>query len=89
MKSLHWGPPYTNAEIKRVFENCKAAYRWFDPENKQIDEMLQLLLAGKIVAWFQGAAEFGLRALGHRSLFASNLGGVCAGKPERPPADGS
>jgi carbamoyltransferase len=32
---------------------------------------LRLLRAGKIVAWFQGAAEFGPRALGNRSLLAS------------------
>jgi len=30
-----------------------------------------LLQAGKIVAWYQGAAEFGSRALGNRSLLAS------------------
>lgn len=71
MKNLYWGPGYTNAEIKQVLDNCKAAYRWFDSEDRQIDEAVQLLAAGKIVAWFQGAAEFGPRALGHRSLFAS------------------
>jgi carbamoyltransferase len=71
MKSLYWGPAFTNAEIKQVLDNCKAPYRWFDSEDRQIDETIQLLTAGKIVAWFQGAAEFGPRALGHRSLFAS------------------
>jgi carbamoyltransferase len=30
-----------------------------------------LLAAGKIVGWFHGAAEFGPRALGNRSLLAS------------------
>jgi len=30
-----------------------------------------LLQSGKIVGWFQGAAEFGPRALGNRSLLAS------------------
>ncbi len=71
MKSLYWGPAFSNAEIKQVLDNCKAPYRWFDSEDRQIDETVQLLTAGKIVAWFQGAAEFGPRALGHRSLFAS------------------
>lgn len=71
MKSLYWGPAFSNTEIKQVLDNCKAPYRWFDSEDRQIDEALQLLNAGKIVAWFQGAAEFGPRALGHRSLFAS------------------
>jgi carbamoyltransferase len=71
MKSLFWGPTYSNSEIKQVLDNCKAPYRWFDSEDRQIEEAAQLLIAGKIVAWFQGAAEFGPRALGHRSLFAS------------------
>jgi carbamoyltransferase len=71
MKSLYWGPTYSNSEIKQVLDNCKAPYRWFDSEDRQIEEAAQLLIAGKIVAWFQGDAEFGPRALGHRSLFAS------------------
>src|SRR5258708_1525201 len=71
MNSLHWGPSFSNTEIKQVLDNCKAPYRWFDSEDRQIEEAVQLLNAGKIVAWFQGAAEFGPRALGHRSLFAS------------------
>jgi len=71
MKSLYWGPAFSNAEIKQVLDNCKAPYRWFDSEDRQIEEAVKLLDAGKIVAWFQGAAEFGPRALGHRSLFAS------------------
>ena len=71
MKGLYWGPAFSNAEIKQVLDNCKAPYRWFDSDDRQIEETLQLLIAGKIVAWFQGAAEFGPRALGHRSLFAS------------------
>ncbi len=71
MKGSYWGPAFANVEIKQVLDNCKAPYRWFDSEDRQIDETVQLLTAGKIVAWFQGAAEFGPRALGHRSLFAS------------------
>jgi carbamoyltransferase len=71
MTSLYWGPAYSNEEIKRVLENCKARYRWCDSEERKIEEAEQLLKAGKIVAWFQGAAEFGPRALGNRSLLAS------------------
>jgi len=71
MTSLYWGPPYSSEEIKQVLDNCKARYRWYDSEDRKIEETAQLLKAGKIVAWFQGAAEFGPRALGHRSLFAS------------------
>jgi carbamoyltransferase len=71
MASPHWGPAYSNEEIKNVLDNCKASYRWCDSEDRKIEETLKLFHAGKIVAWFQGAAEFGPRALGNRSLLAS------------------
>ena len=71
MCSLYWGPSYTNEEVKRVLDNCKLPYRYCDTDVHQIDEALRLLDAGKILAWFQGASEFGRRALGHRSLLAS------------------
>jgi carbamoyltransferase len=71
ISSLFWGPSYSNADIKLVLDNCKARYRWNDSDDRGLEEAAKLLKAGKIVAWFQGAAEFGPRALGHRSLFAS------------------
>lgn len=71
MCSLYWGPSYTNEDVKRVLDNCKLPYRYCDTDVHQIDEALRLLDAGKILAWFQGASEFGRRALGHRSLLAS------------------
>jgi carbamoyltransferase len=71
LASLYLGPSYSNEQIKQVFDNCKATYHWRDSEDQKIEGVLQLLQAGKIVAWFQGAAEFGPRALGNRSLLAS------------------
>ena len=68
---LDWGPSYSNEAIKRVLDNCKTIYRWLNSDEQKIEEALRLLRAGKIVAWFQGAAEFGPRALGDRSLLAS------------------
>jgi carbamoyltransferase len=68
---LDWGPSYSNEEIKQVLDNCKASYRWANTEDQKVEEALRFLRAGKIVAWFQGAAEFGPRALGNRSLLAS------------------
>lgn len=71
MSSSYWGPAYSNEQIKQVLDNCKAAYRWCDSEGQKIESVVQLLQSGKIVAWFQGRAEFGPRALGNRSLLAS------------------
>jgi carbamoyltransferase len=68
---LAWGPGYSSQEIKQVLENCKARYRFHVSEEQILEESVQLLAAGKIVGWFRGAAEFGPRALGNRSLLAS------------------
>jgi len=69
--SLYLGPSYSNEQTKHVLDNCKATYGWCNSEDQKIDEVLSLIQAGRIVAWFQGSAEFGPRALGNRSLLAS------------------
>jgi carbamoyltransferase len=68
---VYWGPSYSNQEIKNVLDNCKVHYRFHDSEDHKLEETLCWLHAGKIVAWYQGSAEFGPRALGNRSLLAS------------------
>ncbi len=71
VERLDWGPSYNNQEIKQVLDNCKARYRFHAVDDQNLEESIQLLAAGKIVGWFHGAAEFGPRALGNRSLLAS------------------
>ena len=68
---MAWGPSYSSQEIKQVLDNCKARYRFHVSKEQILEETIQLLVAGKILGWFQGAAEFGPRALGNRSLLAS------------------
>jgi carbamoyltransferase len=71
IEHVYWGPSYSNQEIKNVLDNCKVHYRYHDSEDHQLEALVTALGAGKIVAWYQGSAEFGPRALGHRSLLAS------------------
>jgi len=68
---LDWGPSYSDQEIKQVLDNCKASYRFHMGDEQILETAIRLLEAGKIVGWFQAAAEFGPRALGNRSLLAS------------------
>ncbi len=70
LSKLYFGPSFSNQDIKAVLDNCKAPYRWLESEDHKIEQALRLLTSGKILAWFQGAAEFGPRALGNRSLLA-------------------
>jgi carbamoyltransferase len=71
MGAPYWGPEFSNDAVKSVLDNCKASYKWCDSEEEKLAETVRLIQAGKIVAWYQGAAEFGPRALGNRSLLAS------------------
>ena len=69
---MDWGNRLIlSQEIKKIPENCKAHIRFHVNDEQRMEETIQLLAAGKIVGWFHGAAEFGPRALGNRSLLAS------------------
>jgi len=68
---VYWGPSYDQHEIYDVLTSSKARYTCPDTKERLLDAAIQLLQGGKIIGWFQGAAEFGPRALGNRSLLAS------------------
>jgi carbamoyltransferase len=61
------GPSFGDAEIRQVLERYKIPYA--TPADL-LGETVELLCSGKIVGWFQGAMEFGERALGNRSILA-------------------
>ena len=67
LKDTYLGPFYSNVEIGRSIQSQHLKYYHSD----NIEEKVATLLAeGKIAGWFQGAMEFGPRALGNRSLLA-------------------
>lgn len=62
------GRPYSEAEILADLRSASTIrYRKSDSIES---ECAGLVAAGKVVGWVQGGAEFGPRALGHRSLIA-------------------
>lgn len=67
----YWGPSYNQHDIYDILTNSKIRYSTPATKERRLDTAIQLLQDGKIVGWFQGAAEFGPRALGNRSLLAS------------------
>jgi carbamoyltransferase len=68
---VYWGPSYNQHEIYDVLTSSKVRYSTPRTTERRLESAIELLQAGKIVGWFQGAAEFGPRALGNRSLLAS------------------
>jgi carbamoyltransferase len=67
MPGADLGRSWSDDELEATL---KAAHLPFDRPKDVAREVASCLAADGIVAWFQGASEFGPRALGHRSLLA-------------------
>ena len=61
------GRAWTDAEIEAALREADVAYERPDDLPATVAD---ILAANGVVAWFQGASEYGPRALGHRSLLA-------------------
>ncbi|MEU5761415.1 carbamoyltransferase C-terminal domain-containing protein [Nocardia sp. NPDC047648] len=67
MRGAALGREWTDQELETVLRTAKVEYT----RSEDIAaEVAQALADDHVVAWFQGRAEFGPRALGHRSLLA-------------------
>lgn len=64
------GPDYTPQQIKATLDNCKLSYDYLH-NGHVIERAVSALAKGQLVGWFQGRMEWGVRALGNRSILAS------------------
>jgi carbamoyltransferase len=62
---VYLGPAYSDTEIERDLRSAGFPYRRLDPIE---DEIARLIHAGRVVARFDGAMEYGPRALGSRTI---------------------
>ena len=62
------GPQFDDAQIRVRLEKFGAVHRHYDSEHELAAAIAEELASGKIVGHFAGRAEFGPRALGHRSI---------------------
>lgn len=65
MTTAYTGRDYDRGDIAALLDAHRIPYRAAEPE-----EVAPLIADGQVVAWFDGASEFGPRALGHRSIVA-------------------
>ena len=70
VRSPYLGPAYSDGEIARAFRTRALPAPRTADEDTLIAAAVETLVAGGVVAWFQGPAEFGPRALGARSILA-------------------
>jgi carbamoyltransferase len=73
MHHAYWGPEFSAHEIRHAIEQTQmpeaSACAQLD-EDALLQATARHIASGKIVGWFQGAAEWGPRALGNRSILA-------------------
>jgi carbamoyltransferase len=67
MRGADLGREWTDQELETILRTAKIRYT---RSEDVAAEVAQALAEDQVVAWFQGRAEFGPRALGHRSLLA-------------------
>jgi carbamoyltransferase len=62
------GPRYSNESIASFMTEAAVPHKRHASEAELLEEVAQMVAAGKIIGWFQGRMEFGPRALGARSI---------------------
>ena len=62
------GPAFSSDDIVAFLRGVDARYRRAASESDLLRDVVDLLVAEKIVGWFHGRMEFGPRALGARSI---------------------
>ncbi len=67
-ESLALGAPVTEQDAKAVLENCRLDYLYEPRWPRLVERVSRVLERGKLVAWFQGPAEFGHPLHGSRSI---------------------
>src|SRR5260370_31171120 len=70
MEHAYWGRSYTETEISQFLNANNIARRRFEDDDALLDHVVDHLVQGKVVGWFQGRFEWGPRALGNRSIVA-------------------
>lgn len=65
--NAYTGAKSSNEEIEEYLKSQNIEYIRYN-EDELIEEVSNALIDGAVIGWFQGRAEFGPRALGHRSI---------------------
>jgi len=68
MEGAFLGPDFCEGEIKKTAKYHHASFVHFENFDDLCKEVVDRLVKGRVVGWFQGRMEFGPRALGNRSI---------------------
>lgn len=66
----YWGAEYGDDDIRTALSATGLSYERVPDDARIVSRAVDSLLAGKVLAWYQGRFEWGPRALGNRSIIA-------------------
>jgi carbamoyltransferase len=70
MTHAYWGEDFSEQAIDAALREGSVPNVAYDDIQKLIEKVVESLVAGKVVGWFQGRSEWGPRGLGNRSILA-------------------
>lgn len=68
---VYLGPSFSSKIEKQILDDYSATYKYVENTDDLLGEVAVALNANKVVGFFNGAMEFGPRALGARSILAN------------------
>jgi carbamoyltransferase len=70
LEHTYWGQEYGDEEIRDTLERAGASYERISNDEVLSSRIVDALVDGKVVGFYQGRFEWGPRALGNRSILA-------------------
>lgn len=70
LEHAYWGQDHGQDGIRAFLNQEGIPYQYFDDDDALLDLVVDGLVDGKVVGWYQGRFEWGPRALGNRSILA-------------------
>jgi len=70
LEHAYWGQEYGDQEIKTTLERVGARYEYISDDELLLGQVVNGLVNGKVIGFYQGRFEWGPRALGNRSILA-------------------
>ncbi|MCP4051189.1 MAG: hypothetical protein GY730_10855 [bacterium] len=64
------GPKYNNSDIEKELKSRNVSYKKFDDDAELISEIVDDLVVGRVIGFYQVRSEWGPGALGGRSILA-------------------
>lgn len=70
MEHAYLGEEYSEGDVRTFLDTNAIPYEAYDDEEVLLDRLVDDMIAGQALGWFQGRFEWGPRALGNRSILA-------------------